>query len=86
VTNSDVTYEELASLMKSRAGMTVEAEELAGAPDSPFEDFGLDSLGLLGVMSELEQRHDILIDDWAETCKTPNALLKVVNNQLSSGA
>lgn len=82
--NGPVTYEELASLMKNRAGTTVDAAELERQPESSFEEFGLDSLGLLGIISELEKRYGVWIDG-PESCKTPSALMTLVNDQLSSG-
>lgn len=83
--NGQVTFEELASLMKDRAGTPVEADELARNSDSPFVDLGLDSLGLLGIVSELENRYGCLIGADQETYKTPGLLVKLVNAQLSSG-
>ena len=80
-----VTYEELATLMKARAGMLVEAEELASRSDATFADFGLDSLGLLGVVSALENRYGCTIGSEQESYKTPSALLSRVNDALSSG-
>jgi minimal PKS acyl carrier protein len=84
--NGRVTYEELASLMKSRAGTPVEAEELASRPESTFEEFGLDSLGLLGVIAELENRYGCSIDGEPESHKSPGALLALVNDRVSTGA
>jgi len=83
VTNSPVTYEELASLMKSRAGTPVEPDELALRCDATFEEFGLDSLGLLGIISELENRYGCSIDSKPEAHTTPSALLELVNSTIS---
>lgn len=55
--NGPVTYDELAALMKERAGLVVDPWEMENRPDSTFEEFELDSLGLLGIVSELEKRH-----------------------------
>ncbi len=84
--NGPMTYEDLASLMKSRAGTPVEPEELASRSGSPFGDFGLDSLGLLGVISEVENRYGCSIDGEPEAHKSPGALLALVNDRVSAGA
>ncbi|MER6320286.1 acyl carrier protein, partial [Streptomyces sp. NPDC001581] len=47
-----LTLEELAVLMKT-AGITVDPTEMARRPDSAFDEYGLDSLGLLGIVGEL---------------------------------
>ncbi|MDX6356497.1 MAG: minimal acyl carrier protein, partial [Streptomyces sp.] len=51
----------------------------------PFTDFELDSLGLLGIVSELEKRYARPIGEEAETCKTPRDFLDNVNAQLTAG-
>lgn len=84
--NGPVTYEELASLMKSRAGTLVEPEELASRSGSPFEEFGLDSLGLLGIISELENRYGCKIDAEPQSHATPSALLTLVNGKISTSS
>ena len=49
-----VTFEELAALMKGRAGLTVDAREMESNPAITFEELNLDSLGLLGIVAELD--------------------------------
>ncbi|WP_042372851.1 acyl carrier protein [Streptacidiphilus neutrinimicus] len=83
--NGPVTYEELATLMKGRAGLDVDAAALEERPDAEFATFDLDSLGLLGIVSELEKRYDRSIGGEPEMCKTPRAFLTVVNEQLTTG-
>jgi minimal PKS acyl carrier protein len=82
--NGPVTYEELATLMKNRAGTPVEPEELARRSDAAFADFGLDSLGLLGIVSALENRYGCTIGAEPESYKTPSALLALVNEKLDT--
>jgi hypothetical protein len=52
-----ITVEELSELMKKAAGVTVPAEDLQQQQDSGFDTFGIDSLGLLGIVGELENRY-----------------------------
>lgn len=79
-----LTFEELARLMKT-AGVTVTPEELEKAPDTPFSNHGLDSLGLLGIVGELENEYSISLPTDAERCKTPGAFVTLVNNALKTG-
>ncbi|WP_051950702.1 acyl carrier protein [Actinacidiphila yeochonensis] len=79
-----VTFEELATLMKGRAGLSVDAREMEASPAITFEELNLDSLGLLGIVAELENRYGAKIGDEAETCRSPHAFLATVNAQLAS--
>jgi minimal PKS acyl carrier protein len=54
--------------------------------DTPFAEFGLDSLGLLGIVGELENRHGRALPTDAERCKSPRAFLDLVNGALATGA
>ncbi|MCX4820089.1 acyl carrier protein [Streptomyces sp. NBC_01142] len=81
-----LTIEELAALMKKGAGLTVDPVDLAGRPDARFDEFGLDSLGLLGIVGELENRHGRPLPPDADRCKTPREFLDLVNNTLMTGA
>lgn len=80
-----LTLEELAALMKT-AGITVDPAVLASSPDSAFEEYGLDSLGLLGIVGELENRRGRALPTDADRCKTPGEFLDLVNNSLMTGA
>ncbi|WP_035803270.1 acyl carrier protein [Kitasatospora mediocidica] len=84
--NDPVTFEDLATLMKRRAGLAVDPWEMESRPDADFADYGLDSLGLLGIVSELENRYGTSIGNNPETCRTPHEFLDLVNTQLTLGA
>ncbi|CAL9615471.1 Actinorhodin polyketide synthase acyl carrier protein [Streptomyces sp. enrichment culture] len=81
-----LTVEELAALMKKAAGVTVDPQDLESRLDSPFAEFGLDSLGLLGIVGELENQHGWALPTDAERCKSPRAFLDLVNGTLTTGA
>ncbi|MFF4244556.1 acyl carrier protein [Streptomyces sp. NPDC001822] len=83
---AQLTYEELAGLMKNGAGLTVDPTEMANRPASAFDEYGLDSLGLLGIVAALENRygHPLPVD--ADRCKTPREFLDLVNTTLVTGA
>ncbi|WP_149183035.1 acyl carrier protein [Streptomyces sp. TRM49041] len=84
--NSEVTVEELAALMKQAAGVTVDPQDLERRVDTPFDAFGLDSLGLLGIVGELENRHGRALPTDAERSKSPREFLDLVNSTLTAGA
>ncbi|MEV5006521.1 acyl carrier protein [Streptomyces sp. NPDC093064] len=81
-----ITVEELAELMKKAAGITVSPQELADRSETAFDEIGIDSLGLLGIVGELENRHGIPMPADAERCKTPRKFLDLVNSTLLAGA
>ncbi|WP_081239926.1 acyl carrier protein [Streptomyces viridosporus] len=83
---TEMTFGELAALMKKAAGITVDPQELEQASDSPFDSFGLDSLGLLGIVGELENRHGRSLPPDSERCRTPREFLDLVNSTLTAGA
>ncbi|GAB2864535.1 acyl carrier protein [Streptomyces deserti] len=80
-----VTFEDLAALMKRTAGVYVDPLDLEKRADEGFDTFGLDSLGLLGIVAELEKRHGIGLPEQVERCKTPAAFLATVNDALATG-
>ncbi|MGW7435635.1 acyl carrier protein [Streptomyces sp. NPDC054849] len=80
-----LTMEELAALMKKGAGINVDPAVMASRPDSGFDEWGLDSLGLLGIVGELENRHSRPLPADADRCKSPREFLDLVNNALTTG-
>lgn len=81
-----LTYTELAVLMKKGAGVTVDPRDMEQRPGSAFDEYGLDSLGLLGIVGVLENRHGRALLTDADRCKTPQEFLDLVNNSLMTGA
>ncbi|MGW8763439.1 acyl carrier protein [Streptomyces sp. NPDC055815] len=80
---TELTFGELAALMKQSAGVTVDPTQLEEAPEIPFAGLGVDSLGLLGIVGELENRHGVALPTDAERCKTPAEFIALVNNALA---
>lgn len=81
-----ITVEELSELMKKAAGVTVPPEELQQRYDSGFDALGIDSLGLLGIVGELENRYGTPMPPDAEKCKSPRQFLELTNSALLAGA
>ncbi|MFD8207800.1 acyl carrier protein [Streptomyces sp. NPDC059695] len=80
---TQLTFGDLATLMKQSAGVTVDPLQLEEAPETPFSGLGVDSLGLLGIVGELENRHGVALPTDAERCKTPAEFVALVNNTLA---
>ncbi|GGW57608.1 MULTISPECIES: acyl carrier protein [Streptomyces] len=81
-----ITVEELAELMKKSAGITVASDDLQRQYDIGFDALGIDSLGLLGIVGELENRYGTPMPPDAERSKTPRQFLDQVNSALLAGA
>ncbi|MFF2546741.1 acyl carrier protein [Kitasatospora sp. NPDC058063] len=82
---TEITYEELATLVRTRAGVQVTAEELAD-PGRMFLDLGVDSLGVLGVLADLENRYGVSLDSSDLLGRPVAEFLKDVNASLSPGS
>ncbi|WP_406367643.1 acyl carrier protein [Streptomyces sp. NBC_01546] len=81
-----LTMEDLAALMHKGAGVTADPAAMAARPDADFEEWGLDSLGLLGIVGELENRSGRPLPPDADKCKSPREFLDLVNSTLMTGA
>jgi len=80
----ELTTTDLATLLKQKAGVTVDPLDLS-RPGATFDDFGVDSLGLLAVVGELENRHGRTMTS-AETAKSSAEFLQAVNLSLKEGS
>ncbi|RKT12085.1 minimal PKS acyl carrier protein [Streptomyces sp. 1114.5] len=83
--SNTLSYPELAALLQARAGVSVEPSALE-QPGVQFDEFGVDSLGLLGIVGELENRHGLKVTPGAESAKSPAEFLELVNASLSAKA
>lgn len=79
-----LTIAELASMMQSCAGVQVDARQLDNT-DVTFEELGIDSLGLLGVVAEVENRYGAPLGPDLERTRGPREFVGAVNSQLTSG-
>lgn len=81
-----ITVTELSELMKKSAGITVAPADLERQHDVGFDALGVDSLGLLGIVGELENRYETPMPADAERSRTPRQFLDLVNGALLAGA
>jgi minimal PKS acyl carrier protein len=80
------TYEDLASLIQRCAGVTVNAETMSHQPDLTFAELGVDSLGVLGVATALENQYGVRLGVDAEQCQRPQQLRALVTNAIAKEA
>ncbi|MFE7562613.1 acyl carrier protein [Kitasatospora sp. NPDC057500] len=83
--SNTLSYPELAALIQARAGVAIAPDDLE-RPGAAFDEFGVDSLGLLGVVGELENRHGVKVTNGAESAKTPAEFLELVNSAVTAKA
>lgn len=81
-TESPLSVEQLATIIKESAGVGLDPSALA--TDSSFEDLGVDSLGLLGVVVKLENQYGLTLSTAAEQCQTAGELVEMVNSKLGT--
>jgi minimal PKS acyl carrier protein len=77
------TIDELAHVIAQHAGVNVDHADWDGDPT--FAELGIDSLGRLGIIAELERRLGISLEGPIEGCTTPLELLRYVNAQPTLG-
>lgn len=83
MTKEPLTLEALTEMVTRCAGVKVEPDSLRAAPATTFAELGVDSLGVLGVISEC-QRLGVTLGADAEACPTPVGLLEMVNTHLAA--
>lgn len=80
----ELTYQEFAEVLRSCAGVTVDPGTLESGTVE-FADIDVDSLGLLGVVAELQNRFGATLGTEAESSRSPRELIDIVNAQLRNG-
>jgi aromatase len=80
------TRGELSEIVKTVAGVEIDAKQIEQDPHATFEDLGVDSLGLLGVFAVVEQRYQVQIHADIEDCRTFADLEAIVRQAAGPGA
>ena len=78
---STVSAQTLAEIITTKAGITVDHAALTH--DTRLRDLGVDSLGMLGLVTELERRHGISLPDGTEKAATVGGFIDVVNARIA---
>jgi aromatase len=76
-----LTFEEFREMISRCTGVPTTVPDLTDDPKVTFEKLGMDSLGVLGVVTELENKLGISLDDAAVTA-VPADLLRIVHERL----
>jgi minimal PKS acyl carrier protein len=85
---TDLTLSELTALLRECAGDPEEGMDLTSeeALDTPFLEFGYDSLALLQVTGVIKRERGIaLSDDAVVEAETPRLLMKIINGASAAG-
>ncbi|APC37652.1 acyl carrier protein [Nocardiopsis dassonvillei] len=78
-----IEMEELVELMSACAGVRTDA---ATASASTFDELGIDSLGVMGIVAEIERRVGRKLGADAEASPSPAALSTLVNGGVAAPA
>jgi aromatase len=82
VTQEPLSLPELGELVLAGTGVEADTAALAAAP-ATVEELGIDSLGWLGVVTQLENRYGIDLGDAAETVDALPDLVVLVNRTVA---
>ena len=78
---STLTVTELAQLLRACAGSAEHVDLDDGIVDETFEDLGYDSLALLEVCGQVQQRYGVALpDDAARVTLTPRQFIALVDS------
>ncbi|MEY9836984.1 acyl carrier protein [Streptomyces sp. 846.5] len=78
-----LSYEVLAGVIAQCAGAQVEAVVLSSEKPT-FDHLDVDSLGVLGIVAELERLLGVRLGTDAEQCESPGELRDLVNSRHGS--
>jgi len=79
--DSRITIEDQVELMSACAGIRTDVET---ASTHTFDELGVDSLGVLGIIAEIERRTGRKLGADAELVPSPAALVSLVNEDSSA--
>lgn len=71
---------DLAALISRCTGVTVTGEQVTD-PRRSFDDLGVDSLGLMGVLAELQRNHGMSRDVDMQPDQSPQELLSLLTGK-----
>lgn len=81
---TDITPEELAKLLAANSGVPVEPDQLNGT--TTFDDLGVESLALLGVITSIERSRAIALPTEAQEIESVQEFLNLLNESLRKEA
>lgn len=75
--DAHLSADDLAALISRCTGVTVTADQITD-PQHTFDDLGVDSLGLMGVIAELQRNHGMSRDVDMQPDRSPRELLSLL--------
>ncbi|MEU7755592.1 phosphopantetheine-binding protein [Micromonospora sp. NPDC049101] len=84
MSDKQLHLDDLAEMVTRCAGVPVTPAVLAADP--AFAELGVDSLGVLGVVAEVENRLAVSLPDGADGLDRPSDLISLVNDRLARSA
>lgn len=84
MSGSDFTMDELCELLSSSSGVRIDPAELSAA--TTFDDLGLDSLALLGVITAIERNRGVALPAEAQEIRSVQEFLSTLNDTLGKAA
>lgn len=84
MSGSDFTMDELCELLSSSSGVRIDPAELGAA--TTFDDLGLDSLALLGVITAIERNRGVELPAEAQEIRSVQEFLSTLNDTLGKAA
>jgi acyl carrier protein len=82
--HDEITARELALLLSSGTGVQVEPGGLH--PTTTFDELGVDSLGLLGVITSIERSRKVALPPEAQEVASVQQFLDILNDSLRKAA
>ncbi|QKW21662.1 acyl carrier protein [Kitasatospora sp. NA04385] len=84
---SQMTLDELTTLLRECAGEDESVDLSGDVLDTPLDDLGYDSLAVLQTTGRIEREYDIeLAEDTVAEAHTPRLLLEFINASLAEQA
>ncbi|EIE99044.1 acyl carrier protein [Saccharomonospora glauca] len=84
MSDPDISMEELGELLSSSSGVRVDTAELTAA--TTFDDLGLDSLAVLGVITAIERNRGVVLPPEAQETRSVREFLTILNDTLRKAA
>lgn len=82
---SEFTLDDLRRILRTAAGADESVDLDGNISDTDFQSLGYESLALLETGSHIEREYGVTLDeDMLSIELTPRALIKIVNDRLSS--
>jgi aromatase len=77
---------DLIGMIKTAAGVEIDARQMQQNPQATFTDLGVDSLGLFGVFAAIEKKYGLEINADVDDCRTLADLEAIVGLETDPGA